>query len=567
MADKSKTNHTNGADADAPIQETPNVTDESPSLPSLVVGLGASAGGVAALKRFFAQMPADSGMTFVVILHLSPNHDSELAVVLRLETPMPVSQVTENVRYESNRVYVISPNHHLVMDDGHLKVMPFQRSEDRRAPVDIFLRTLAQSHDSRAVAVILSGTGANGSMGVRRIKEMGGVVFVQAPEDAEFDEMPSKAIASGLVDYVLPVEEIPHRIIQYRDSASRVQLPQATTPTTKPPTEREAEDEAALRDVLTSLRVRTGHDFLSYKRATVLRRLARRMGVHNLDGLPKYAAFVREHADELHALLKDLLISVTNYFRDHEAFAQVERAVIPTLFVNKQTHEITRVWVAGCATGEEAYSMAMLLSEYAESKGVSVPPFQVFATDIDEDAISFAREGLYSEAAIADVSEERVRRFFKREPDGFRVRKELREAVLFASHNVIRDPPFSRLDLISCRNLFIYLNRTAQETVLSSFYFALRPGGFLFLGAAESPEDSSDLFVAVDKQHRIYQSRTPKRATLPDNDFVIERHVERLRPASEVKRSEPAGFSSKNFAPLIRNWRTGLTSCIKATTT
>jgi two-component system CheB/CheR fusion protein len=488
----------------------------------LVVGLGASAGGIKAFKEFFTHMPPRSGMAYVVILHLSPEHESHLAEVLQVSTEMPVTQVSEAVRIEPNHVYVIPPNKSLAINDGHLTLSEIKRIEERRSPVDIFFRTLAESKNSHAICVVLSGTGPNGSMGMKRVKEMGGICIVQDPKEAEYSDMPRNSIATGLVDYVLPVAEIPRKIIAYKERVGQARIPLETA-------ERPETDEQALINIFTQLRVRTGHDFSNYKRATVLRRIERRINVNELADLPAYAFFMREHPNEAQALLKDLLISVTNFFRDCEAFAVLERAVIRQLFEGKGAGDQVRVWVPGCATGEEAYTMAMLLAESAEQT-FNAPMVMVFATDISEQAISTAREGFYTDADVADISPERLRRFFNKETDGYRVRRELREMILFAHHNLIKDPPFSHLDLVSCRNLLIYLNRAAQERVMQVFHFALNTGGFLFLGTSESVDGSTDLFRAVDKEAHVYQKRaTPTRLPMPVAEHLVASRVEDLR--------------------------------------
>jgi two-component system CheB/CheR fusion protein len=466
----------------------------------LVVGIGASAGGVQALREFFARIPAASGMAYVVILHLSPDHDSQLAAVLQSTTTMPVTQVERRVRVMPDHVYVIPPNRSLEIEDGYLEVSDVTSLEVRRAPVDIFFRTLAESHHERAVGVVLSGTGANGSMGLKRIKERGGCCIVQDPEEAEYSDMPRHSLATGLVDYVLPVAEIPAQIVAYGEQLKQLRL-------IEEPEEQRESNEAALRDILTQLRVRTGHDFSNYKRATVMRRIGRRMIVQERSTLSAYAQFMHEHPQEAQALLKDLLISVTNFFRDPEAFEALEREVIPKLFEGKTSDDQVRVWVAGCATGEEAYSVMMLLADYSINLA-SPPQIQLFATDIDEDAIAVARDGIYTLNDAADISPERLSRYFvKGADDVYRVRREIRERVLFATHNVIKDPPFSHLDLATCRNLLIYLDKKAQRRVLDVLHFALDAGGYLMLGASESADGASDLYAPVDKKHRIYQGR------------------------------------------------------------
>ena len=496
-----------------------------------VVGLGASAGGIKAFKEFFANVPPASGMAYVVILHLSPEHESHLAEVLQVATEMPVTQVRGAVKLEPDCVYVIPPNRSLAMNDGHLALSDIKRIEERRAPVDVFFRTLAESKNERAVCVVLSGTGADGSMGLKRVKEHGGLCIVQEPREADHDDMPRNSIATGLVDFVLPVAEMPRKILAYKERLGQTRIPVSL--------ERPETEDQALRDIFTQLRVHAGHDFTNYKRATVLRRVERRINVHELHDLSAYARFMREHPEEARALLKDLLISVTNFFRDSDSFEALERGVVRRLFEGKEPGDQVRVWVAGCATGEEAHTMAMLLSEYAESLP-DAPAVQVFATDIDEQAIAHAREGFYTPNDAADVSPERLRRFFIKEADGYRVRKELRETVLFAHHNLIKDPPFSHLDLISCRNLLIYLNRGAQERVMRLFHFALNPGGFLFLGASESADGSSDLFVTLDNDARLYQSRALAArlpAPLPEPLPVAERADLRRKERTQETRA------------------------------
>ncbi len=465
----------------------------------LIAGIGASAGGIQALKEFFENVPADSGVAYVVILHLSPDHESRLAEVLQATAQIPVTQVKEKVKVEPNHVYVVPPNQHLEMLDGHIGVEPNTSVEERRAPVDIFFRTLAESHRSRAISVVLSGSGADGSMGLKRVKENGGAVFVQNPREAEFSEMPRNSIATEFVDAVLNVRDIPAKIVAYKSNLGAVEI--QDTPEFRPD-----EDQSALREIFAVLRVRTGHDFTNYKHPTVLRRIERRINVRELENLTEYADYLRENPEETVALLKDLLISVTNFFRDKEAFEFLEREIVPRILHGKTSKDEIRVWVAGCATGEEAYSLAMMFAERL-GKNPNAPAIQIFATDIDEAAIAHAREGFYTLVDVADVSAERMRRFFTKDDGGFRVRRELREMILFAKHNLLKDAPFSRLDLVTCRNLLIYFNGTAQQRAMETFHFALNPGCFLFLGTAESVDGAGDLYAPINKEYRVYQSR------------------------------------------------------------
>ena len=491
----------------------------------MVVGIGASAGGIKALSEFFAQVPARTPIAYIVILHLSPDHDSKLAEVLQNTTLMPVTQVRETVALEPAHVYVIPPNQSLEVEDGKLHTIPMTRPEERRAPVDMFFRTLAAAYGRHAAAVVLSGTGPNGSSGLKHVKACGGLTAAQDPDEAEYGDMPRNSIATGMVDLVVPVAEIPSHILGYLERIEREEArvaeslaPDGSGTLSSVVALREAQD---WRDILSVVRVRTGQDFSNYKPVTLRRRVERRLSVRGLTTLAEYVRVLREDPDEAGALVKELLISVTNFFRDPEAFAALERRVIPELFDRKRSGDQVRVWSAGCATGEEAYSLAMLLAEHS-SRLIDGPAVQVFATDLDEAAVARAREGLYSEADVADLSPERLQRFFQRETDGYRVRRELRETVLFAHHNVIRDPPFSHLDLIACRNLLIYLNRPMQERLIDTFHFALRPGGYLFLGTSESADAERDLFVQIDKDAHIYEGRTVSpRPTLPLADRTM----------------------------------------------
>jgi two-component system, chemotaxis family, CheB/CheR fusion protein len=502
----------------------------------VIAGLGGSAGSIPSFREFFRNVPPDSGMAYVVILHLSPEHDSHLAEVLQKSASIPVMQVQTPVKVAPDHVYVIPPNKSLAMNDGTLVVSEMTGFEERRAPVDIFFRTLADTHESRAVCVIFSGSGADGSMGLRRIKENNGLVLVQDPAEAEFDEMPLSSIATGLVDYILPVAEMPGRMMAYRQQLRSPPL------LVKPHSE---DDEQALMEIFTLLRIRTGHDFTNYKRATVLRRIERRMAVREIARLPEYARFLRDDSTEADALLRSLLISVTNFFRDRQVWETLEETIIPKLFDEKGADDHLRVWVAGCATGEEAYSLAMVLADGA-AKLQSPAQIQLFATDLDAEAIAKARNGYYSVAESADVPPDRLRRYFLKERDGYRVRRELRELVLFAHHNLIKDPPFSHLDFVSCRNVLIYLNRTVQARTMELLHFALEPGGFVLLGTAESVDGSGQLFSTVDKEHHIYQSRAVPRVVTMLAPAQLTATADLRHTVSTAERTE----TRPRFAPL-----------------
>jgi two-component system, chemotaxis family, CheB/CheR fusion protein len=480
-----------------------------------LVGLGGSAGSIPALQAFFHAMPTDSGQAFVVVLHLSPEHESTLPEILQRCTTMPVRQVNADVQVIPNSVYVIPPGKLIKTINGSLALADEPSAPGgRRVAVDLFFRTLADTHGPHAAAIVLSGADGDGAIGIKRIKERGGLTVAQDPQEAEHAGMPRAAIATGMVDWVLPVAEMGPRLLHYFELEKQLKLPpEDVLAATQPVAPSGNGEEAALREVLGFLRTRTGRDFAYYKRATVVRRIARRMQVNGVQDLPGYLTCLRTRPGEAGALLQDLLISVTNFFRDANCFEALG-AQLGMLFKDKGPNEAIRIWVPACATGEEAYTLAILLSERARE--LEAPPMiQIFATDLDEQAIKAAREGSYPGTIEADVPEDLLRRYFIKEAKGYKVRREVREIVLFAQHDLLKDSPFSRLDLISCRNLLIYLNRDAQGRVFEIFHFALLPHGRLFLGASESLEDAQALFSVVDKKHRIFMQRPAARPGLP----------------------------------------------------
>lgn len=504
----------------APSMKSSPKQPASPQNPALspshldfpVVGIGASAGGLEAICTLFRQMPSDCGMAFVVVLHLSPDHQSVADRIIQDTTQMPVRQVTEPVPIERNHIYVISPANRLSTNDGYLRVTPANRRRGDHVAIDLFFRDLADVHKDHAFCVVLSGTGADGAVGLSRIKEQGGVTLAQTPDDAQYDSMPRAAIETGMVDLVLPAAEIPQKLLELWRNARQVRLPEIEDDTLPPALGTRVGDaqasEPMLEEILLQLRSNTGHDFQHYKRATVLRRIERRLHVTGQADLAAYLHYLEQYPAESRALLADMLIGVTNFFRDREAFEALERHVLPQLVCERDPAEGAdeiRVWSAGCSTGEEAYSLAMLVCEQLalEQRSHKV---QVFATDLDERAIGIARSGSYPEAIVTDVPPSRLRQFFLKEDQHYRVRKEVREKVLFARHNLLSDPPFSQIDLIVCRNLLIYLDREVQRDILQMFHFALRPGGYLFLGSSESADMASELFAPVDKRNRIFRA-------------------------------------------------------------
>jgi two-component system, chemotaxis family, CheB/CheR fusion protein len=458
----------------------------------VIVTIGASAGGVSALQHFFGALPEHSGAAYVVVVHLDPAHRSELPAILAAKTKMPVVQVSERQRLEVDHVYVIPPDRRLQMVDHEISTAEFDEPRGQRSPIDLFFRSVAEKLGD-GFAVILSGAGSDGAMGVRSVKEAGGIILVQDPNEAEYSSMPRSAIATGVADFVLPVRDLAKRLVDL------IRIKESVIPDIR------NFDEDVLRRILAHLRVRTGHDFSKYKRSTVLRRVARRVQVTRAQDLAQYYDVMRESSEEAQALLGDLLISVTTFFRDSEAFELLARDIVPALFQDKEVDETIRVWVSGCATGEEAYSFAILLQEEASKRPIR-PQIQVFGSDLDSRALASAREGRFPMAIETDVSEERLRRFFTREGDQYRVRQEVRDIVLFAVHDLLKDPPFSHVDLISCRNVLIYLDRELQEQVCSTFHYALNAGRYLFLGSSETGDNPPGLFRCIDRAARIYQS-------------------------------------------------------------
>jgi two-component system CheB/CheR fusion protein len=465
--------------------------DSSPKrLPT--VGIGASAGGVHALQQFFESLPADVNAAFVVVVHLDPTHESELASILATRTKMPVTQVSGRTRLEPGRVYIIPPNRQLLVTDQHLALAEFDEPRWQRAPIDLFFRSLAAQRGDD-FAIVLSGAGSDGSVGIKAAKEAGGIILVQDPEEAEYGSMPRSAVATGLADFILPVREIAAKLPELIRERGRVRAHFMGE-----------NDGEAVQRILSHLRVRTGHDFSSYKKSTVRRRIARRMQVQRAATMAEYLAILRENGAEAQALFADLLISVTTFFRDAAAFEALASLAIPTLFEEKGAGDSVRIWAPGCATGEEAYSIAMLLLEESGKREIR-SQIQVFASDLDDSALALARGGRYPLAIEADMTDERLKRFFTRENDHYRVTRELRDVVLFARHSLFKDPPFSRSDLISCRNVLIYLDHELQQQVCATFHFALKPNGYLFLGSSECADSPPGLFRPIDRESRIYQ--------------------------------------------------------------
>ena len=460
-----------------------------------IVGIGASAGGLGAFEKFFTAMPADSGMAFVLVQHLDPTHESMTAHLLSRYTSMTVIEAANQMAVKANTVYIIPPNAYLSVRDRRLYLSEPELQRGMRMPIDHFLRSLAEAQQERAIAIILSGTGSDGTLGVRAVKGEGGIALAQSPESAQYDGMPRSVIATGLIDYVGAIESMPDLLVRYNAHAY--------TGLPADPAELASEKPDLLRSILSVLQTRVKNDFHCYKKGTLLRRINRRMVLNQIESLEDYLQFMRKSPDEPTLLFRDLLIGVTGFFREAQAFEALEDA-IARIVDDKAPEQPIRIWVPACASGEESYSIAMLVSErlYAERKNC---PIQLFATDIDDESLAIARTGRYPENIAADVSPERLQRFFRHDGNSYRVSKHIRDSVVFAVQNLVMDPPFSRLDLVSCRNLLIYLNPEVQKKVINLFHFSLNTGGYLFLGGAETIGQQDNLFEPVAKKWRLYR--------------------------------------------------------------
>lgn len=511
------------------LGDEPVDTDIARPVLSGIVGIGASAGGVEALSRFFGAMSADSACAFVIVLHLDPTRESQMARVLSSHTKMPVLQVEDKMRIEPNHIYVIAPDYHLEISGGALHLLKPLELRGHRKPVDVFFRSLARDQGDRSIAIVLSGTGTNGTDGLKDVRAAGGVIFAQAPDTAKFDGMPSSAIAADLVDYILAPEKMPETLLTFLGHRS-LALPSESLAA--------PDAQTGYCEVLEILRTRGAHDFRSYKLSTLSRRIQRRLSLKDIETLDEYAGVLRNDSGETAALIKDLMINVTSFFRDPEAWQTLQEKVIEPMIANRENQSSIRVWTPGCSTGEEAYSIAMLVTEQAEAAGKQFN-LKVFATDAQEGNLQKARAGIYPEAALSGFLPERLKRFFDKVDGSYQVRKDLRDMVVFAPHNLLRDPPFSRLDLISCRNLLIYLEADAQKKIIALAHFALSNDGHLFLGNAETIGRHEDLFETISKKWRIYRKIGPTRHNLLD--FPLSPGISKSRPINE-----PSTFLESN---------------------
>jgi len=461
-----------------------------------IAGIGASAGGLEALEQFLRQVPKQCGLAFIVIQHLDPTHKGIMPELLQRATGMKVCQVEDRMPVEPNRVYVIPPNKDMSILNGVLHLFDPAAPRGLRLPIDFFFRSLADDRQQQGIGIILSGMGSDGTLGLRAIKEKGGLVLVQDPVSAKFDSMPRSAIAAGLADIVAPAEELPGKIAAYLRHVPGLASP--TQILVK-------KEQSTLEKVVILLRSKTGHDFSLYKKNTLYRRIERRMGIHQLNRIADYVRYLRENPNEVDLLFRELLIGVTSFFRDPEEWGLLRDTLLPDLLVGQPDGGILRAWSAGCSTGEEAYSMAIIFKEALDAlKPKATYSLQIFATDLDPDAIDHARQGLYPVNIAAHVASDRLQRFFIQEESGYRIRKEIREMVTFATQNIAMDPPFTKLDFLLCRNLLIYLEPELQKRLMQIFHYSLKPGGLLFLGSAETVGNFHHQFSVTQAKSRLF---------------------------------------------------------------
>jgi len=469
--------------------------------PNSIVGVGASAGGLEAFEQLLKALPKDTGMAFVLVQHLAPKHDSLLSELLAKSSQMPVMEVTDGVATEPNKVYVIPPNADMSIVDGVLHLSPLNPDRARRMPIDIFLRSLAEDQQGGAIGVILSGTASDGTLGIQAIKAMGGVTFAQDDDSAKYNAMPRSAVAAGNVDFVLSPDLIA-RELQRISKHVHLFGPDEHAGSTEAPAKNDA-----LAKIYALLRNFGRVDFSHYKIGTIKRRIMRRMFLHKIENLDEYVQFLRKNREEVEALFNDVLINVTSFFRDADAFDSLRTSAFPFMMQNKATNSPIRIWVPGCSTGEEAYSLGIALMEFLGDRAASLQ-MQIFATDVSETILQKARTGIYPESIGIDVSTERLKRFFQRNDGGYQIGKPVRDICVFAKHDLSKDPPFSRLDMISCRNVMIYMGPVLQRRIIPLFHYALNPNGILFLGSSETVGGFAGLFTSVDKKHKLYAKKT-----------------------------------------------------------
>ena len=466
--------------------------------PSAIVGIGASAGGLDAFTQLLEKLPNDTGMAFVLVQHLDPNHKSALTDILSKITTMTVSEVENKTVVSPNHVYIIPPDKAMLITHGILNLVPREETARPFMPIDYFLESLAKDQGNKAIGVILSGAASDGSLGLKEVKNVGGITFAQKPQTAEFDTMPLNAITTGVVDFVLPPDDIACELAEIARSSVY------NTKTAEP--QKIFDVDSELKQIFTILRKTSGTNFSEYRELTIQQRTFRRMVLNKIEKVGVYIDYLRQNLMEVGELYQDILINVTSFFRDPKAFETLRSLVFPVIMKNKVPGEPVRIWVAGCSTGEEAYSLAIILIEFLGDDAVNTP-IKIFATDINDKVIEKARAGIYPESINEDVSLERLRRFFIKVDGGYQINKAIRDICIFARQELVKDPPFSRLDLISCRNVIIYFGSAMQKKLFPIFHYSLEEKGFLFLGASESVGTYANLFNLVDKKHKLYSKK------------------------------------------------------------
>jgi len=509
-----------------------------------IVAIGASAGGIEAMSELMKHLPPDTGMAFVLVQHLDPKHHSILTELLAKKTNMNVAEASEGVRAEVNHVYVIPPNTTMSFSNHTLHLSPREESRTAHMPVDYFMRSLAAQKGNRAIGVILSGTGSDGTLGMAEIQASGGVTFAQDEASAKYDGMPRSAVIAGWVDYVLPPSGIAKELARIARHPYVAQGSLSWTPEATPT------PGIALGTVFQILQRTTGVDFTHYRQTTILRRVQRRMVVHKVDSIEEYVKYVLSHPEEVKALYQDMLINVTSFFRNPRMFEALKTTIFPAIRKNLVPERGIRIWTPGCASGEETYSVAIALLE-SLGDGASLIPIQFFGTDISETSVARARNGVYPENIQGDVSPERLRRFFTKVEDGYRVSKSIRDTCIFAQHNLLSDPPFSQMNLICCRNLLIYLEPVLQSKVISLFHYALRPDGFLVLGTSEGLGASTNLFAAEDRAHKIFSKKIGAARQMVA--FALHSQLER-KDTGPVRAPIKQADSSWNYAEAQREF-------------
>ncbi len=541
MQKKNQTrNHRESGILNEPERKTTSMQDDFP-----IVGIGASAGGLEALEQFFTHLPAECGMAFVIIQHLDPHHVGVMPQLLQRNTGLQVIQAVDDLLVEPNHIYVIPPNKSMSILNGYLHLFEPIETRGLRLPIDVFFRSLADDRHEKSIGIILSGMGSDGSLGLKAIKEQNGIVLVQDPMSSKFNGMPASAIDAVTPDIIAPANELPAKLIGLLNYSPALTRNFAT----------DDKNKTNLEKIIILLRSQTGHDFSLYKKSTLYRRIERRMSVHQIDSISAYVRFLQENPQEIEILFKELLISVTCFFRDHDLWKKLKESVLPQFLGELDQDHVMRVWITGCSTGEEAYSFAIVFKEVYETvrhdKNITL---QIFATDLDKDAIEIARKGIFSSNIVADVSPERLNKFFISNGTNYSVIPSVREMIVFAQHSVIKDPPFSRLDFILCRNVFIYMEAELQKKLMNMYYYSLNKEGILILGTAENINTRERLFIPIDSKLKIYK-RTSEVMDIERLDFPNSgsHHVKRSQEENKPGKS-PVNIQSFADQLILQNY-------------